>query len=110
MRSFKGDEGHSLCIDCTSTIDKGCVNCNSKVSPSKFKLQSRSCERCVRHSQGSIIVETSIFDTLSSADTSGSEMTCTHEDLLPMVMEYKKNADGYTAPYYYRGNIDECLV
>ena len=108
MNSLKGDENHALCLDCASTVARGCVNCNSAVSPSKFKIQSRSCTKCLERSQGSTSsLDTLIFkqfaDTISSAEAAGSERICSHEDLLPMVMGYRKNTDGHIATYmYYR--------
>ena len=97
--NLNGNETFSLCMDCASTVAKGCVHCDSKVSPSKFKLQSRSCEKCIVLSQGFTNVEP-YTDTIFIPDAAGSEMVCSHEDLLPMVMGYKKNSDGHTAAYY----------
>ncbi len=106
MKSLKGDENHALCLDCASTVARGCVNCNLTVSPSKFKIQSRSCKKCLEQSQGSTssieaTISSEYSDKISAAEAAGSEMVCSHEDLLPMVMGYRKNTDGNTATYYW---------
>ena len=85
MNSLKEDENHALCLDCGSTVARSCVYCNSTVSPSKFnRVHARSALNNLKDPPfpGSTL----ITDKISTAEAAGSEMVCSREDLLPMVI------------------------
>ena len=84
------------------------MQCANIVSPSKFQIESRLCGACLQHSPlaeevavaltPKASVESSIFreysDLIASVNLTESEMVCTHDELLPMVLGYKAYPDG----------------
>ena len=84
------------------------MQCANVVPPSKFQIESRLCETCLQPSRVSddvavvltpkATVESLIFheysDLISAINLTESEMVCTHEELLPMVLGYKAYPDG----------------